>query len=157
MWLFDSKFHKTFLGVTIDREWCETHERSDINTHLHYQAWTPNTLETQLTKVCCICLKEVLQAHSIYTCLICSMLVYEQMRLRLMQCKCPKSKPNTWGVTMDMGRGSCVYRGQARELRTDGHCLWSRMGAGRTSWFGSRGAGAWWRGHGRRALSCWKD
>jgi hypothetical protein len=27
------------------------------------------------------------------------MLVYEQMRLRLMQCKCPKSKPNTWGVT----------------------------------------------------------
>jgi hypothetical protein len=42
MWLFDSKLHETFPGVTIDREWCETHERSDINTHLHYQAWAPN-------------------------------------------------------------------------------------------------------------------
>jgi hypothetical protein len=102
IWLFDSKVHETFPGVTIDREWCETHEISDINTHLHYQAWTPNILETQLTKVCYICFKEVLQTHSIYTCHICSMLVYEQRRLRLMQCKCPKSKPNTWGVTNDL-------------------------------------------------------
>jgi hypothetical protein len=30
---------------------------------------------------------------------ICSMLIYELLMLRLMQCKCPKSKPNTWGVT----------------------------------------------------------
>jgi hypothetical protein len=73
MWLFDSKLHETFLEITIDREWCETHERSDINTHLCYQAWAPNirTLETQNNKVCCICFKEMLQAYSIYTCFTC--------------------------------------------------------------------------------------
>jgi hypothetical protein len=42
MWLFDSKLHETFLVITIDRTWCETCERSDINTHLHYQAWASN-------------------------------------------------------------------------------------------------------------------
>jgi hypothetical protein len=32
---------------------------------------------------------------------------------------------------MGTGRGSCVRQAQARELRTDGRCLWSGMGAGR--------------------------
>jgi hypothetical protein len=31
MWLLDSKPHETFLGITIDREWCETDETSSIN------------------------------------------------------------------------------------------------------------------------------
>jgi hypothetical protein len=111
MWLFDSKLHETIPGVTIYRKWCETCERSDINTHFHYLAWAStsthwniinksmlNLFQRDVTDVSKhIPYRQVSHVALVHH--ICSMLICEQMMLRLMQCKCPKSKPNTWGVT----------------------------------------------------------
>jgi hypothetical protein len=69
MWLFDSKLHETFhrwrVMCDIGKKW-----------HQHSLALPSITIkhthiETQNNKVCCICFKEMFQAHSIYTCFTC--------------------------------------------------------------------------------------
>jgi hypothetical protein len=111
MWLFDSKLHETFSGVTIDRKWCETHERNDINTHLHYQARASNlhTLKHKMTRyveyVLERCFKHIPYIHVALACFICFTSALHMfhahiwtMMLMLMQCKCQKRQDNTRGV-----------------------------------------------------------
>jgi carbonic anhydrase/acetyltransferase-like protein (isoleucine patch superfamily) len=77
MWLFYSKLHETFSGVTIDRKWCETHERNDINTHLHYQARASNihTLKHKMTRYVAYvserCFKHIPYIHVSHVALAC--------------------------------------------------------------------------------------
>jgi hypothetical protein len=113
MWLFDSKLHETFLGVTIDIKWCETHERSDINTHLHYQAWASTYTHWNIINKSMLHMfqrdvadisKHILYRHVSYVALVhhlCYMLIYEKWCLG--SCNASANcKPNTWGVTQSM-------------------------------------------------------
>jgi hypothetical protein len=94
------QLHETFLGITIDRRWCETHEISDINTHFHYQAWAATythwniinkSMLRMFQRVVADISKHILYRHVSHVALVhhlCYMLIYEQMMLRLMQHKC---------------------------------------------------------------------
>jgi hypothetical protein len=70
-------------------------------------------IETQITRLCCICFEEMLQAHSIYTCFTCCTSASHMFHKGVAYVPCSymnkwclgscnasaKCKPNTWGVT----------------------------------------------------------